>query len=371
MNAMWAFALAAAVGDGQPASGAVMNRVTIAEPVRFAVSVGRSVDFRGAGSVSEIFAAVERALDQQLAAEGLLLDLDRVEDCMAERRSADPVACEALVALDERARDPTLRYLLWVTGSGDGVRLGLLDLERFAERSGSDPGRAALEGTRFGPAHPVGAAGLPEVLDRRLLDDFPELVAHRLGPPVHITVHPPDAMVVVRPGVTGAQGGLEIRGRPGDACIIRVVAPDYRADERQVFVARTPTRVRVALQPDHSGWTDTRLIGASLGLAGVGLAVWGVHEASARVGPNGRDLGLIRIVPPGGPPEWTDSPGDGPLVGGVALGLGAAGLTLLWASLRDEADRGGDWPMWLMALGAGALMYGATEAANATFLELR
>lgn len=352
----------------------------------------------GESHVPFLYEVGSEVLEARSRARAVALNPVLVEGCIARSGGDAPLlACEVEAAL---APDRGVRaeVLVWLRGmrSGETVLFGFVDLgalratvrsdfdaaaaargrpqaETIFDRLTSDIERARGRLLRLPAADrdqlSVGLRGAFDEGLQALLDRIAPLVD---GPEVLLRTRPAGASVSMdggRPERT-SEGGFRYLGLSRGAHVARVEKPGFVERELAFTLADSSLTYEVALS---ASYRTERLISGAAGLAvlgaGIGLAVFAVEEASGRTGARHADLGLVRWEAPSLDQvvlEGEDAlQGSGPLLGGLAAGALTTGVVLGALGLLSPDEPRPPWVDILIAVGAGAVAYGATEVVAA------
>ena len=360
-----------------------------------ALWVRRNAGFTGAPTRSELVRATALVLERELFVRVVDESSLAVRTCRTvSAEEAPTLYCHVLVAL----RTPGISTLISVAAIGEGdrsrVRLGATDLEplrglieRTEDGVATTPLREdrlarydralarILENTRFDRRRPAAdRAALTAALEAALQ----EPLADRLGEArrarstgLAVTTASVARLTLDERDLPNSTGRLRVTGLEPGAHRLEARAEGFYPERWSGEVMAGETRtVELTLRRDHgTAWRVSGWVGAGLLAAGAATAVWGVVEAGGRPRAGVGDSRLLRLVGPSSstlPGRLDEHPaGDGPIVAGLAAGLGATGALLLTSGLL--ADEPTEPPWWMVALSvaAGAVVYGSFELADA------
>lgn len=368
-------------------------RLVLAESQRATLVVLRTQGFTGASSSTELLDRGIEVLEATTFLELEPIDTAQVDACRQRFPLSGPYFCEVRTALESERRT---RSLIVVSGLGEGesseVQVTFLDLGKAGTvedalrsewRLGSPEERRALfdraevdllASTVFLEARPARSAKELEASLRAIArEDLAGLLspnARQRYADLSLTVTPVDARVKVGDHdlpmtATGKWllVGLE-RGR--HPIVARRQGHHSEATEVEVPLEGV-VNVDMALLEDRDlAWRIMGWTGVAVAAAGVGLGIHGLSEASTR-NPTYNAGGFIRLTREDEDLGIPLSRGKGPIIAGLAAGVGATGLVMALTGLTASRPQREPWLELLLAVGAGFATYGAFELADQAF----
>jgi hypothetical protein len=330
------------------------------------VDVVRGAGFEAAASASVVLDLVSEELERATVLAPRRVPEEVARDC----GSAHDVPCTVLAAAE--AGIEAVVFVIALGGDGQqSLEVGVAPVAGATAPEGEGRERWALERVTMAPSGVIETPGdIARVVRRRLEGPLSALALAKaeVTAELAVRVRPPEAEVALDALWAGPAGpeGVVFRGLSPGTLSLRVDHPGHRAAERTLELEPGEARrLELELVEDHrAAWWSTAIAGGALVAGSVGVAIYGLEQASDRAPPAQTDAGLLRWsrrAPTGRlePPL----PDEGPVIAGVAAGLAVSGgmMAALGVLQRDEGRP--PWLELLASLGAGLAAFGAVELA--------